>query len=242
MSHEIICNDDGKIYTLLKDLKSWDFIDNLDLTAKQIEIFYSKMHLDVEHKERNDYVEKTLKLPGFVSCFYYFIFLYEAVPTQEQYIRFYYYLNKEWIDKNIIDQYDEALKGRLSRFYPSMLRDFHFYHVLRESQHFEKVLFILKYDLEGKVDVFVRKDSEWYGLQLRTKTFNSDKYYKQKPNRNAIAVKATLIDLPISLKKAKSLNTLKDSIKLYDSSHIHIALDAIAKLKQPEISEAQQVS
>lgn len=215
------------IYNILKDLKSWDYIDKMNLSVRDIEEFYQSMYLDVVGKVRDSYIEDKISMPPMVPVFYYFIYLYGGIPNQDQYIRFYKYINEKWFDTYIKNKYEDALIGRLSRFYPSMLRDFHFYHVLKESKQFNKVLFVLKYDLEGKVDIFVKSHIQWYGLQLRTKTKNSDMYYQKKPNRNAIEVKAILIDLPIQLNQAKSLYTKKNDIKLYGQEHIHMVLNNI---------------
>lgn len=37
-----------------------------------------------------------------------------------------------------------------------MLRDIHLYHLIKESQLFEKVHYVLSYNLDSKIDIFVR--------------------------------------------------------------------------------------
>lgn len=224
-----------EIYEFLKEKKSWEFIDTLNITTEYIEKFMKKMSLSVEKREREEFLEKKMKLPSMVTYFYYFLYLHKRIPTQVEYIKFYYKMNKNWVLEQIGEEYHQALIGRLSRFYPSMMRDIHFYHLLKESNQFEKVLFTLKYDLEGKVDVFIKKDGKWYGLQLRTKTKNSHYFYGKKKDRNMIEVSAELIDMPIDLSIAKSIKTKKEDIKLYSENNITEVIEKIKKSKLKDI-------
>lgn len=225
----VIVNDHQQVYEQLKDLRSWDYIDPMGMSVQAIEHFYQSMTLDVMRKKKDDYIEKKLHIaPSMVGYFYYFIQVYGRIPSQIEYIKFYYLANKQWVFKHVHPgNYHEAFFGRLSRFYPSMLRDIHFYHVLKESTQFEQVLFALKYDLEAKIDIFVKKKEQWYGIQLRTKTKRSNEFYEKKKGRNAMETKAILIDLPIDLSAAKSLTTQKDSVKLYDTRHVKQILTEI---------------
>jgi len=228
-----IIDDHKGVYNELKDILSWNYIDTMNLTTAEIEDFYQSFPLDVVGKEKDDYIEKKLHIePSMVGFFYYFLKLFNRIPTQNEFIKFYYLTNKKWVKEKVYDVgYHQAFVGRLSRFYPSMLRDFHFYHLLKESNEFTRVLFCLKYDLEAKVDIFVEKNKKWYGIQLRTKTFRSKQFYQDKWKRKPIPVKATLIDLPIDLDKAYSLSTKKNSIKLYSTYHINEILHKISEIE-----------
>lgn len=223
----IIYNNFEETYELLKDKLSWEYIDILHISVRSLEEFFKNMNLSVVGQERNPYVEDQLNPPSLVCYFYYFLYLYKRIPSQEEYMEFYYLMNSEWVNTYVGKEYHAAFQGRLSRFYPSMLRDIHFYHLLKESKRFDKVLFVLKYDLDAKVDIFIKRNGEWYGIQLRTNTRNSDKYYKKKDNRNRIHVKAKLIDIPINLNRAKSLLTKGNDIKLYSDKHIKQILNKI---------------
>lgn len=231
--NQLILNNHKLVYDCLKDLSSRDFIDTMNLKVEDIEDCYNKMLLDVMRKERNDYIEKKLKIePSFVGFFYYYIKVYKKIPSQLQFIKFYYLTNLKWIKKNISSKnLDQAFFGRLSRFYPSMLRDVHFYHVLRETGDYEDVVYNLKSDLEAKIDIFVKKNGKWYGLQLRTLTRRSNEFYQKKKFRNPIESKAILIDLPIDLNTAHSISTRKDSVKLYNTYHSDMVLEKIYALE-----------
>jgi hypothetical protein len=224
---EIVFNDFDKTYDLLRDKLSWDYIDPLKFKIKTLEQFFGGIYLDVTGKPKCDFVEDKLNPPSFVCYFYYFIFLFKRVPTQQEYIGFYYSVNSFWIGKNVGSKYDEAFKGRLDRFYPSMLRDIHFYHLLKESQLFQMVLYVLEYDLDSKIDVFVKKEEQWYGIQLRTNTYRSQKYFNKKPNRNMVRLNAKLIDVPINLGSANSIPTRGDDFKIYSKVHIDRIINEI---------------
>jgi hypothetical protein len=224
---EPIYNDFIKTYDLLKNQLSWNYIDVLNISVQSLEDFFRTINLDVLRKPKIDYVEDYLNPPSIVCYFYYFLYLYNRIPNQQEYINFYYITNSNWIKKHVGTQYDEAFKGRLSRFYPSMLRDIHFYHLLKESMLFNKVLYVLQYDLDSKIDIFVKTRVKWYGLQLRTKTVRSEKYYNKKYHRNMIPTKATLIDIPINLDLAKSILTKGNDLKVYSNNHLNKVLEII---------------
>lgn len=228
---DILYNNFDNTYKLLKNKLSWDYIDILNISVESLEEFFKNMNLNVVGRDRSPYVEDKLNPPSMVCYFYYYLYLYKRIPNQEEYINFYYLLNSEWVKNHVGKQYNSAFQGRLSRFYPSMLRDIHFYHLLKESKLFKRVLFVLEYDLDAKVDIFIESSSQWYGIQLRTNTRNSHKYYKKKNNRNMISVKATLIDIPINLNSAKYLSTKGNDIKLYSNIHIRKILNKINKLE-----------
>lgn len=226
----IIRNDHQLMYDTLKDKKSWDYIDTLGFRAQDIEESFMTMTLDVRNKKKDQYIENQLHIaPSMVGTFYYYLLTQKRIPSQYHYIKFYCYVHKDWVLREVGKEHYEGFIGRLSRFYPSMLRDIHFYHVLKESKKFERVLFTLKHDLEAKVDCFLRRNGKWYGIQMRTRTRRSDSFYKKKDKRSPIYVKAQLIDLPIDLTTAKSIQTKKDDIKLYDERHIRQVISCINK-------------
>ncbi|QST02056.1 hypothetical protein IMZ31_21640 (plasmid) [Pontibacillus sp. ALD_SL1] len=226
----MIINDHQKMYESMKELKSWGYIDPIGYSSGSIEDYYRTCCLSVTKKAKDDYIENRLHIePSMVGTFYYYMFMKKKIPNQVEYIVFYFAIHNEWVKHHVGKEYHEAFVGRLSRFYPSMLRDVHFYHVLKESDAFQKTLFVLKYDIEAKVDCFVKRKGSWYGIQLRTKTKRSNEFYEKKKFRNAMNVKAKLIDLPIDLKKARSLPTKKDSIKLYGREHVLLLTDIIGE-------------
>lgn len=92
----------------------------------------------------------------------------------------------------------------------------------------------MKYDLSGKVDIFVQsKKGYWYGLQLRVSTKNSDFFYRKKPFRNAIEIPGLnrVIDMPLSLDKAKTIPTKKNDIKVYSEKDVKWLMSVIKEME-----------
>jgi hypothetical protein len=225
----LICNDFEATYKLLKDKLSWEYIDVLNFSTQYLEKNLEQLDLDVMGKLRSDYIEDMINPPSMVCYFYYYLYIHKRIPNQKEYFDFYYLTNSKWIEENIGLEYDIAFKGRLSRFFPSMIRDFHFYHLLKESERFKKVLYVLKYDLDSKVDIFLKSDLQWYGIQLRTNTSRSARYFQKKPRRNMVNMKTKLIDIPLNLKTARSIITKGNDLKLYGKDHIHKILNEIIR-------------
>jgi len=235
---EIMIKDNyQKMYNTIEKLSSWQYIDTLKLKVSDIERFCQNLELDVERKANNEKIEIQSQIPIMATHFYYYLYEYKHIPTQKEFISFYIRANEAWIRKNVpTNELKKALLGRLSRTYPSLLRDIHFYHVLKESEKFDNVLYNLRYDLFGKVDIFVQQHGVAYGLQLRTKTANSNKYYIKKPNRHAIPAKSVLLDLPIDLSQAKSIKTKKNWLKVYDVRKVHEVLSLIQQHQEKVMS------
>lgn len=232
-----------EMYEKLKKEHSYEYIDPLNLNTKKIEWIYSLCYLDVQRKPRNEDVERRIKIkPSFVGYFYNFIKDYRMIPNQQQYIEYYFQMNQQWINDTLNQEQQNGLYGRLCRFYPSMLRDFHFYHLLREIGLYEKVYYNLECDLEAKIDIFVRKNNEWYGLQLRTETKNSNYFYEEKKKRNPKIMRAKMIDVPINMNGTRELQTQKDSLKLYDIREIKYIEQQIHRMQTSNIADKKRLS
>lgn len=222
-----------KVYEELCKKHSYEYIDTLNLNSMMIEKKYREDMLNVVGKPRNEEVERKINIkPSFVAYFYEYIRNKKEIPTQKEYITYYWLENERWIFDHLNQEQRKGLYGRLCRFYPSMLRDFHFYHLLRESNEYEKVYYNLKCDLECKADILVKKNGNWYGLQLRTKTRNSDYFYEKKKSRNVKGLNALLVDVPIDLQKAKEIRTRKNSLKLYGINELQYIRNIIENIEE----------
>lgn len=198
-------------------MKSWDYIDTLGLDSGRIEKMLEGIDLRVQGAARSAVVEDGMKLPLFNVEFYTFLKENGALPTPQEFVESYEAKAERYVRRMTYDTH-AALKGRLLRTYPSLVRDVHFYHFLRESGCFEKVLFVLKYDIEEKVDSFVKYRGEWYGLQLYINTARSRSYAALKPGRrpsNSRPITAKLVPLPISLRGAYTVETQGEDLYLY---------------------------
>lgn len=215
---------------------SWEYIDPLELTTQDFEDFAGTLNLKVEGQANNYFIETRVKLPLFNASFYSFINYHKYVPKPEDFADTYFSDNEEAITK-FSEDHQKAIRGRLFRTYTSLFRDIHFYHFLRESGHFEKVLFVLKYDVESKVDAFVKYLDNWYGLQLFIETSRSRAFYNKKPSRTkdkAVPKNATLIALPIKLDGAHTVTTQGDDLYLYHTRELE---SLMTRLKEERVVE-----
>lgn len=94
----------------------------------------------------------------------------------------------------------------------------------------------MTYDLDGKVDIFIQtyKDN-WFGIQLRLDTKNSNYFAKQKkPYRNVLDLKflKKIIDLPLNLSTARSIDTKKNDLKVYSEHEFQELIKEINKIEK----------
>lgn len=208
--------------------------DNSHSKTTSITYFFKKIILRTESRSRSDEVEKRKNIkPSFVAFFYYYLFLHKRIPSQSQYTKFYLDLNINWVNQEFDTNSITYLLGRIARFYPSMLRDYHFYHLLKESEFFEEVRYSLEEDIFSKNDILVKRNGEWYGLQMRTLTNNSTYFYNKKENRNFKQSYVKSIDFPIHLSnEATPIQTKGEELLLYNMSHVRKAISLIDTYNQ----------
>jgi hypothetical protein len=231
---KLIENDHKKVYNTLRDVLSCDFIDPLNLTTDIIEQSFSSSELYFNKQDKDFFIEDKLHIePSMVAFFYYFIAHHKKIPTQNEYIRFYVQCNMKWIAEKVTKHHFKGLVYRLQKFYPSMCRDIHFYHLLKEMKEFKHVLFSIKFDLESKIDCLIQnKSNKWYGVQLRTKTPNSNHYYNKKKHRDPLLTNIRLIDVPIYLNRSRSVQVKNNTLSLYDETHVILIRNEIEKAEK----------
>ena len=228
----LLFNDPRAVYALMRERTASQYIDPMELSTTMIEDFCSRGTLHVGRRANDAFVEDKTSPPLMVSYFMYYLYCYQSMPTQRQFAEFYRGLNEVWVKTNLtIDQLD-AFDGRLARFYASIMREFHFYHLVKEADCFENVCYSLKLDIEEKTDVWVEKDGNAYGIQLRVGTRNAKKYADKKSGRGFTGTEATLIDFPINLDDAKKVRTQKDVFLFYGDTYIVRLLATIEALVQ----------
>lgn len=232
----LIFNDAKAIYDLLQDKQATEYIDTMGLTTKDIEGFCQSVVLEVR-QGMNDYrIENEKKPPLMATHFFYYLYMYQQMPTPKAFAEFYFALNQKWVKENIDKAQKEGLEARIARFYASIVREFHFYHLVKESNMFDKVSYTLKMDIENKIDVLVEKEGLEYGLQLRVGTNNSTRYAAMKSKRGFAACHAHLIDFPIDLGFCKNVDTQGDTFKFYDDRYLaKLATMATPKCEQKQI-------
>lgn len=212
----------SSLYELMKHIQSNQLIDPLGLTSKNIETLFQNIALHTTNLPKEDWVENQLRnFPSMVLMFYAFVYAYRKLPDQYEFLDYYYRMNAQWVLKTIPDPMQAAFVGRLSRFYPSMLRDFHFYHLCKEDIRFDNVEYSLYLDLDVKYDLLITHEKKKYGIMLRTLTKNATFYLQEeKMHKKRQVVDAMPIDMPISLSTAKNVQTRHETLKLYHQGHI----------------------
>lgn len=149
---------------------------------KQIEhIHYDSFYR--QYKNSKDLTVENLQLPHLVYPFYSLVFRHKAVPHPEELIREYFWVYDEFFDdvdgeRLIYDQSSvskAAIISRLLRAYPSLIRDFHFYLMLVEQKHFDKVKYSCKNDICG-IDITIEHNGNKYNVSLFADTPRANLY------------------------------------------------------------------
>lgn len=238
MRKKLIFNDPEAVYELIKDESAKDYIDTMGLTTEKIEEFCQNISLNVVRGRNDKSVEEKSNPPLMASYFFYYLYVYQKLPSQTQFSEFYRGLNEQWIRKNISMEQQPGLEARLARFFASIMREFHFYHLVKESNAFEAVTYTLRQDIEYKIDVLMTKDFKDFGVQLRVDTNNSKRYADKKTNKNRGYKKtdATLIDFPFQLREGKVVETKKDNFLFYNDFYIDKLIKIIDTKKDTSIT------
>lgn len=198
-------------------------LDYISLTATDIQNQISKMSLKFP-KEKDDEVENHLKFPMFVDPFYDFIKTEQKLPTQEEFWLYYCKKNVDYLESlNLIKPKKDALKARIYRTYPSLIRDIHFACLLRDSKLFSTVMYNRDYDYKYGIDLILVKDNKTIGLNLFTDTRRAQHARTLKLYRPKKPVTFQCYDIPISL----NTNNKLGDFYLYNEEHIKYILEKI---------------
>lgn len=182
--------------TKILDLKKYtNFLDKCPLTLEEITDTLRKYNLwfigvkldEVEHK---------MSLPYFVTPFYQYIYINDKIPTQEElyntYIKHDYFKDHKFSDEIMV-----AIKARLLRTYPSLVRDIHFATFIKEKITDMDVFYSIKLDVNEGIDLLLVKDEKYFGVNLYTKTQRSVDFRSKKANRHASFSNVEYIELPV---------------------------------------------
>jgi hypothetical protein len=140
-----------------------------------------------------------MKFPIFLGSFYRYILRQQSVPSQKQFWDMYLFDNTEWFNgQSLEDEIMIALKARLFRTYPSLIRDLHFSLKLRECKLFGSVIYNAKLDVFEGVDVLITNKSSFYAVNLYTDTKNAFRGRKAKERRHSKFDNVFYIELPVT--------------------------------------------
>lgn len=174
----------------------YNVLDDIKLTSKDIEsqlreinLFFDKF-IDVE-------VENDNKLPPVITYFYDFVKTNNKIPKQFDLWKEYkknVYVSQ--IIKNPIK--NEALKSRIFRIYPSLVRDIHFAILLKEKSKNCTVIYNNELDFFIGIDILISYKDKLYGINLYVNTERAKLYRGKKYNRHSKTDNVISIDIPVN--------------------------------------------
>lgn len=158
-------------------------------------VLYSLDFPDIIHFD----VEWKMKLPSFVDAFYNYFYFNHLVPDQQNLWIYYLKLNKFFFaDDEFSTQILNAVRARLFRAYPSLVRDLHFSAYLNER--FEgNVIYNRKLDIDLGIDILLIFKERFFALNLFTQTNRALAAREKKRVRHIAFSNVHYIDLPIRL-------------------------------------------
>lgn len=152
-------------------------------------------------KEIDDKVENEIKFPFFAKIFWTYIFKYNKVPTQQEFLDCYERVCRNFLKKqNFTEKEHKGFVGRLYRTYTSLVRDCLFSLQIKEdlSSNNVKVLYNRVLDVDEGIDILLISEKEkYYALNLFLNSKRANEYKGQKPGRHKDPFEnVSYIDLP----------------------------------------------
>lgn len=176
---------------------------------KDISLFFDKF-IDFD-------VENDNKLPPIIKYFYSYVIIHNKIPKQfdlwKEYKKDVYVTQ---VIKNTVKQ--EALKSRVFRAYPSLVRDIHFCVLLKERAKNCNVIYNSDLDYSMGIDILIQYKKELFGINLYIDTDRAKLYRSKKYDRHESILNLKSIDVPV---KFKAENKFKD-FYLYGENEIDL--------------------
>lgn len=133
---------------------------------------------------KSDYVEWGIRIPLFIDTFNMLLDAYKRLPTQKEFVEGYIDEHKEILDSKLSTSDYKALEARLMRSYPSLVRDLHFYTLLKEHKNmFDDFNYSRYNDTEKGVDFSIKYLNKWFYIHCYVGTKRSKKAKKKKDKR-----------------------------------------------------------
>lgn len=194
-----------------------DLTNGVDISAHGIKTAVSvapPTFIDI----RDSSVEYAPNFPNMMYTLWGFICVNRRFPSQTEYAH--YFLSTHG---NALSSLDEkAVSARLLRAFPSLIREIHFYALVKESGFFQDVYYSAKLDVEDGTDLSVRCGGNEYGVSCYVHTERSLEYRRRKRSRPRNP-KANSIELPLDLSSGTTVN----GWTFYNRNHVHVLLDHI---------------
>ncbi|WP_179036463.1 hypothetical protein [Paenibacillus sp. URB8-2] len=194
-----------------------DLMAGVDISTQGIETVVSlstPTFIDI----RNSSVEYAPNFPNMMYTLWAFICSHRRFPSQTEYTQ--YFLS---VHSSTLSTLNEAaVKARLLRSFPSLIREIHFYALVKESGLFQEVNYSAKLDVEDGTDLSVKCGGYEYGVSCYVQTERSLEYRRRKRSRPRTP-KTNSIELPLDLSSGTTVN----GWIFYNRNHVHDLLDHI---------------
>ena len=191
-----------------KILRIDDYPNQLDLfklSSTDIESQIKSYALEFS-QIRNQEVEWKMKFPIFLTSFYTYIYNKQTIPTQEEFWNAYLIVNKAWFSEYYLDKNkQEALRARVFRTYPSLIRDLHFSKLASERLRDCAVSYNTRLDVEQGIDLVIHQKNMLYGFNLFTQTKRAFQGRNKKVNRHDAFGNVSYHDIPVDFAECKKV-------------------------------------
>lgn len=189
-----------------------DLTSGIDLSSGKIE------HLASTNKPeflqvRDDNVEFARGFPNMMLTLWSYIVYTRSLPTQKQFADYFLQAHAGFCAGFNPD----AVKARVLRTYPSIMRDLHFYSLVKESELFKTVTYDALKDTQKGIDLVVGAGKQEYNICCYVATRRSREFREAKKN-DRHAPQPNTIELPLELDGGRDVN----GWKFFDTVHIHI--------------------
>lgn len=201
-----------ELENMLSYLKSAEYIESQLIAHYEEPSFY-----------RNEYRSYKKRLPLLVRELYTLIVELKDLPSAKEFED--RYVRKHRIKE--ADYFSETTAVR--KAYTSLVRDLHFYYLLKESNKFQDVEMRYRFDLAAQTDILIKLNEKRLGIQLfaggNTIKEEKQKHYKKFKGENNYE----LLYLGTGSKgERKHLNTSSGSVfTLYSDSDVDLVLAAL---------------
>jgi len=179
-------------------------------------------------------IEDKVKIPSFVKVFLYYINKKQKLPTQEEFAKVFLQATKNKKYYTLQNSKErEALKARIFRVYPSLIRELHFIRKIYEDNFFDEVIYNFELDLRKGFDLVVKTGNIYYGLKIFVSTKRSYMYLDKKKYRQDNNVELFKLNVPFNFKEKQKYN--RSDILLYEDKDVKNLYGKIIKHLSQEI-------
>ncbi len=177
-------------------------LDQIQLGYNEIESEILSFKLSFDKLKDYD-VEWKMSPPSFIMPFYDYLVKNRSIPTQEAYGIHYLNMNKGFFEEKKYDEKtNKALKARLDRTYPSLVRDVHFALYVKSKSEHSEVIYNEDLDLKEGIDLLIVFYEKFYAVNLYTDTGRAHAGRYKKKFRHIPFDNVNYIELPVKLKDA----------------------------------------